>query len=225
VSEGTENDDARLRHLLAVVERNRDARCTALLEDARSQARQLITTAWQDARARLHNRILATREQARQHLGAAEAREHTRLRLARHDADRALLARAWEPLGEELRHRWQQDSGRQPWIDGLVGQAADALTETNWRIEHPPDWPESERNELQARLAAEPGLVPEFRADPEITAGLRIRAATTCVDGTVEGLLRGRTRIEALILATLNECRSLLSGNARGNPEGEGSGT
>ena len=34
--------DTRLQHLLDVVERNRDERCEALLDEAREQAQQLI---------------------------------------------------------------------------------------------------------------------------------------------------------------------------------------
>lgn len=211
----TDDTDVRLQHLLAVVAGNRDERCTALRDDARTQARQLVSTARRDARIRLHRKVLETREQARQQLTAAEAREQTRLRLRRHDTDRALLARAWPLLGDELHRRWQSENSRRQWIDGLVEQAAAALTGSHWRIEHPADWPAAERHELEARLAGEGSLTTVFQAHPEIAAGLRICAATTCVDGTVEGLLRERSRIDALLLATLNECRSLLPGDSR----------
>jgi hypothetical protein len=40
-----------------------------------------------------------------------------------------------------------------------------------------------------------------------ITAGLRICAGDTCVDGTRRGLLRSRSRIEGIMLAKLNDCR------------------
>ncbi len=38
-----------------------------------------------------------------------------------------------------------------------------------------------------------------------ITAGLRISAGGACVDGSIEGLLRQRTRIEALLLAEIGK--------------------
>jgi hypothetical protein len=38
-----------------------------------------------------------------------------------------------------------------------------------------------------------------------MSAGLRICAAGACVDGSVEGLLRDRRRVESLLLARLIE--------------------
>jgi hypothetical protein len=177
----------------------------------------VVRQAWRDARTRLHQKVLATRAQVRQQLSAAEARHQTRLRLQRHEADRALLARAWQPLGDRLRQRWQHEASRRQWIDRLVELAAVALPGTHWRIEHPADWPAPERARLQKRLTGELNRIAVFQADPGIAAGLRISAGSACMDGTVEGLLRARPRLEALILATLNECRSLLSVDTPGH--------
>ena len=47
-------------------------------------------------------------------------------------------------------------------------------------------------------------------AQPAISAGLRIGAEDTWVDGSIDGLLRDRTRIESVLLARLNECRNAL---------------
>lgn len=213
------DNEARLQHLLQVVAQNRDEQCAALRNEARTQARQVVRQAWGDARTRLHQKVLATRAQVRQQLSAAEARNQTRLRLQRHEADRTLLARAREPLGERLRQRWQHDASRRQWIDSLVEQAAGALLGSDWRVEHPADWPEPERAGLAQRLAGELNRIAVFEADPGIAAGLRICAGPACIDGTVEGLLRARPRIEALILATLNECRSLLALDAPGHSD------
>jgi vacuolar-type H+-ATPase subunit H len=198
---------AQLQHLLDVVERNRDERCNALLDEARAQARQLTRRAHREARARLRSMVLAAREQARQQLASAKAQQHTRLRLQRHRADKELLARAWQPLARRMQQRWQQAGSRRLWINNLLDQASAMLIDRHWRIEHPVDWPEQERTELEAQLGRELGNPPAFAARAEIAAGLRICAGAACIDGTLEGLLRARTRIEALMLATLNECR------------------
>ena len=89
-----------------------------------------------------------------------------------------------------------------------IRQASATLVDTPWRIEHPHDWPEAERIELLARLVETSSAVPEFSAQTGITAGLRICAGDACVDGTRRGLLRSRKRIEGIMLAKLNDCRS-----------------
>jgi hypothetical protein len=202
--------DVQLQNLLDVVERKRDERCRMLLNEARGQAQQLLQQARHEARERLHGKVLDIREQARQQLASAQAQRQTRLRLQRHRADEALLARAWEPLGERLLQRWEQQGSRRLWIDNLVRQAREALLDLNWNIEHPLDWPEQEREALGRQLERDLGSPPVFVAQPWIAAGLRICAGTACLDGTREGLLRSRTRIESLMLATLNECRRKL---------------
>jgi hypothetical protein len=203
--------DVQLQNLLDVVERKRDERCRMLLNEARGQAQQLLQQARHEACERLHGKVIDTREQARQQLASAQAQQQTRLRLQRHHADKALLARAWEPLRERLLQRWEQQDSRMLWIDNLVRQARTALLDRNWNIEHPLDWPEQEREVLGRRLERDLGSPPVFIAQSWIVAGLRICAGTACLDGTREGLLRSRTRIEAMMLATLNECRRNLA--------------
>ncbi|HYQ71339.1 MAG TPA: hypothetical protein VET88_05360, partial [Gammaproteobacteria bacterium] len=139
------------------------------------------------------------------------AQRQTRLRLQRHRADETLLARAWGPLGETLQQRWARQDTRTLWIENLVEQARMLLLDRDWTIEHPVDWPQAEREALGRQLQGEQGVAPVFVARPQITAGLRICAGPTCIDATRDGLLRARGRIEAMMLATLNECRRKLA--------------
>jgi len=207
--------DAQLRNLLQVVADNRDERCRVLLDAARGQARQLLQQAHRQARERLRRKVLETREEARQQLASAQAQRQTRLRLQRHRADAALLARAWAPLGERLLQRWERQDSRMLWIDNLVEQALAMLLDRHWTIMHPADWPAQEREALGMRLLRELGVPPGFEAQAQLVAGLRICAGPTCIDATPAGLLRARTRIEAMMLATLNECRRKLAAEAR----------
>ena len=207
--------DAQLLNLLQVVERNREERCRALLDAARAEARQLLQQAHREARERLHRKVLATREEARQQLASAQAQRQTRLRLQRHRADEVLLARAWAPLGEQLLQRWERQDSRMLWIDSLVEEARSMLLDRHWKIEHPANWPEPERDALARRLESDLGAPPVFVAQSQIPAGLRICAGHTCIDATRDGLLRARTRIESMMLATLNECRRKYADKAR----------
>ncbi|MDH3526425.1 MAG: hypothetical protein OEM43_02835 [Gammaproteobacteria bacterium] len=199
--------DAQLQRLLEVVERHRDERCKALLEQAEAEAQQLVKRAWHEARARLHQAVLDNREQVRRQLASAQARNQTRLRAQRQREDQALLARAWQTLGDKLLQRWQQVDSRQQWIDELLVQASAMLIDPHWHIEHPADWPQTERDAMETRLSAELGQAPVFSAQTGVAAGLRICTGDTCIDGTARGLLRARELVEARMLAALNDCR------------------
>lgn len=201
---------AQLQHLLAHLDAHQRVRCEELLAQARSEAQLDIKHAYEKARTRLHRAVVNTREKTRLQLVSAAAKQQTRERQLRQQQDRALLERAWQPLQEILLQRWQDPATRQQWIDQLLEQASQVLVETNWKIRHPPDWPAAERGAVEGRLVKLHGYAPVFSAQPSIRAGLLINAGQTRVDGTISGLIHDRSRIEALLLARLNDCRSTL---------------
>ena len=198
---------AQLQHLLTQLDVQRQARCEGLLAQARKEARQVIRHAHQKSRARVHQAVINIRERTRLQLVSAAAKQKTRERQLRQQQDQALLEQAWQPLQEILLQRWQDPATRKQWIDQLLEQAAQVLLDTNWKIRHPPDWPAAERGAVESRLVQLHGYSPVFSAQPSIHAGLLIVADQTRVDGTIDGLLHDRSRIEALLLARLNECR------------------
>jgi hypothetical protein len=197
--------DAQLQHLLEVVARDRDTRCHSEREAAGEQARQIVRRAYRDARTHAHADIEALREQVRQRLTSASARQQTRRRELRQQDDRAFLDAAWPPLQEALLRRWRDDAQREEWITQLVAGAAATLLDRDWLIEHPQDWPAEEGDALRERLTREQACAPRLAPCPDIRAGLRISAGGACVDGSIEGLLRDRTRIEALLLAEIRK--------------------
>jgi F0F1-type ATP synthase membrane subunit b/b' len=196
--------EAQMRQLLQVVARHRDERCNELLGQARREASQVIRQAHAEARARMHESVQGIREERRSRLAAAEAQLQTRRRRRREAADLWLLAAAWQPLRKALQGRWSQKTARRQWIDFLVQRARTLLVASDWQIEHPLDWPVQERTSLEERLNGQLGRLPEFIPREQISAGLRICADGTCVDGTLEGLLRDQARIESLLLARFN---------------------
>lgn len=196
-----------LQYLLTQLDAHRQARCEELLAQANNEAQREIGYAHQKARARVRQAVTNIREHTRQQLVSAAARQQTRERQLRQHEDQALLERAWQPLQELLLQRWQDPATRQLWIEQLLEQAARVLVDTSWKIRHPPDWPEDERGAVENRLVKLHGYSPVFSARPSIRAGLLIVAEHTRVDGTIDGLLHDRNRIEALLLARLNECR------------------
>ena len=198
---------AQTRQLLEVVQRRRVEQCSRVLEQARNQARQIIRNAYQEARNRARQDILDLREQIRAERASAQAREQTRQRHARQQVDRELVEATWQPLQDALLQRWQQPAARRKWIVALIRQASRTLIDSHWNIEYPPDWPVPECNDLKAKLSNDIDCFPNFEARPTIAAGLCICAGGACVDGTLEGLLHGRSHIEALLLAAIRNRR------------------
>jgi hypothetical protein len=204
MSGATDTVEAQLRQLLQVVERHRDERCNELLGQARREAAQVVRQAHAEARVRMHRSVQGVREERRQRLAASEAKLQTHRRRRREGADLWLLAAAWQPLRKALLARWSSAAARRQWVESLVNRACALLVATDWQIEHPVDWPAPERAALEERLSGQLGRVPEFIPREDIKAGLRVCANGTCVDATLEGLLRDQTRIESLLLARFN---------------------
>ena len=193
--------DAQIQHLLEVVNARREEQCARVSEDAQMQARQITRQAWREARSRAHEDLLELRQQIQRQLVSADARRQTRQRQQRQQVERQLIDVAWRQLHAALQRLWDDRETRRQWVDDLVMQTAGTLIDAHWCIEHPPDWPGQECNDLKARLSNEFDCFPSFEAQTAIKAGLRITAGGACVDGSLDGLLQGRTRIEAKLLA------------------------
>jgi DNA primase len=199
--------DAQLQHLLEIVDRRREEHCAGVREEAQAQARQIVRQARRETRSRAHENLLELREQIRQQLVSADARQRTRQRQQRQQVEQALINTAWQQLPGALQRLWNDRNRRRRWVNELVRQAAATLIDAHWCIEHPPDWPGQECNDLKARLSNEFDCFPSFEAQSTVVAGLRISAGGACVDGSIGGLLQGRTRIEAMLLARIREQR------------------
>lgn len=199
--------DAQIQELLDVVVRRQEEECAKVNNEAQAQAKRIVKQAYRDARARLHQDILTTREDGRQELNKAEAQYQTQLRLIRQELDQNLLASTWLALNEALVRRWQQPDTRILWVEDIIRQASAKLLSNDWVIECPMDWSEADCANLKQRLIDERGEQLVFENRPSIFAGLRITAGGACVDGTLEGLLRQRVRIEELLLASINRHR------------------
>lgn len=196
--------DARLQHLLDVVAQHRDENCAAIRASAQAEAEVLVQTAWREARKRLHNDNAETRRRIEHQLTSHEAQLQTRRRQQRQADDEVLLVTARAALQAALLQRWQQPASRQQWCEALVSAAATTLDGRVWTIEHPADWPMSEHDALLARVESLCGKTPRLQANADISAGLRICAGSTCMDATIDGLLRDRKRIDAELLALCN---------------------
>lgn len=197
--------DVQVQHLLNVVEQHRDAQCSKLSKAARDSAEKLIATAHSNARQRLHDDIEQTRESSHQQLTSTQARLQTRKRLARQELDEALLQAAWKQLKDSLQSEWDNFETRRQWIESMLDAALAMLVSDQWRIEHPVDLTDEDAAALQLKVFERLGHSPELEATDHVPAGLRICTDGACVDGTIEGLMHDRPRIEASILAAVHD--------------------
>jgi hypothetical protein len=197
--------DSKVRHLLDVVTRNRDEKCEAIRASAEAEVKVLLRTAWREARERLHNDNVETRRGINDALASHEAQQQTRRRQQRQASDEVLLLAARDALRAALLQRWQQPAARLQWCETLVDAAAITLDAREWTVEHPADWPVSEHQALQGRIKSLCGKTPRLQARTDIRAGLRICAAGTCMDATINGLLHDRERTDAELLALCAE--------------------
>ena len=76
-------------------------------------ARQIIRQAYRDARQRLHQDILISREHMRSELSAARAKLHTLMMQQRHQSDQHFLEQSWKLLTDKLQARWTDRKQRQ----------------------------------------------------------------------------------------------------------------
>jgi len=203
--EDTAPQDAR-DALLALIAEYRDRRCGELREAAEQEARALLAEAHRVARGRVHEALEQARGEANHRLAAAEAAFDTRereqlLALAAHT-----LRRAWPRLQAALRNRWLDAGARRDWIQAALDDALRLLPGREWQIMHPADW---DRDEAAAWLQTHPEVrVSDWRATNDCAAGLRICAASACLDASLEGLLADRAVIESRLLDQVERCRS-----------------
>lgn len=198
--------DAQVNALEEVVESTRETRCRKLLDDARRNAEQTLKRAHQENRARIRAAIEEQRKRMEETLAATRARLATRERQRRQQADKERLTSAWSRLNESLLERWRDAESRRRWTQGLIEEALAHLPGDPWRIEHPREFNPSQlaswRESITEHCGGEPA---DFVIDESIGAGLRIVAGGACVDGSVEGLLTDKNRVEAELLALLRD--------------------
>jgi hypothetical protein len=187
--------------LLQQVTAERDRRCAALRTAAESQATQIVRAARAEARANVRKAV--TEERARMDLGVrqATARADIEVRRLERQKSRELLQQMWAAIAGVLENRWREPAFQRAWIDAVLSQAGSILSGRVWVIEVGSGWPGQERGELTDRAQSRGASAVEYSVHADMQAGLKVRAATVCVDATVAGLLAERDTIEAAFLA------------------------
>ncbi len=186
---------ANLRHV-------EEERSGLLLRRAERQARELMRSARrrlfqqgreaiQDARRRRARTLRMAKRRIRAAAGQRIQRQYA-----------AVLRQGWPALGAELDRRWSDARARAAWCEAVAEKAHAAFGPVAWTIEHPADWTPADSERMARTLADLEIPPPTFQLDESVRAGLRIRHGTACLDGTIDGLLAERTRVESRLLAT-----------------------
>lgn len=194
--------DLQVDSIVSELRRQQSLRCQELVRHAEAEAKRLL----RDSRRKLYQRGReAVQEERRRREKALQQARH-RIRAAEGERTRQqyaeLLEAAWPELIDTLRQRWADGASRESWCRKLFAEGRRAFgTTTPWTIEHPADWTAHDARLLGTLLADASAPDPDYRLDPDIAGGLRIRSATGSLDGTVEGLLADRRLVEGRLLA------------------------
>lgn len=187
--------------LLEALRGEQEKRCRTLIVAAESRARDLVG----QSRLKLRARIRQAVDEERKRRATALRQTRHRIRAAQSRKVQALyervLRQAWQPLSTQLERRWADTADRRAWAGKLIDQAENTLGSGAWIIEHPEAWSAKDSRWLTQILQGRGIPEPTYRADPATVAGLRIRMDTACLDGTIDGLLAHRNRVEGLLLA------------------------
>jgi vacuolar-type H+-ATPase subunit E/Vma4 len=190
-----------VQSLTEVLRRQQEMRCREIVAAAEHRADQAI----RDSRRKLFERqrqAVTIERQRRQHeLLIAQSRVESQVRQRAYAEYTQVLDAARPRLVEALDARWADTDGRRNWCEMIVREATATLAPGNWTVEHPTGFSSKDRDTVSAILDACGVNAPTFHADEDISAGLRIRVGSACLDGTAAGLLVDQHAVEALVLA------------------------
>jgi vacuolar-type H+-ATPase subunit H len=200
-----QQDTETLEHLLGVVVESREKRCQQVRDDAHQQAAEIIKLAHSKGRMRMHHHIEALREKYRTRVSSANARNQTLLRKQHHKEERAILDVAWPQLREAMLALWKHPDSRRIWLEAAIASASSRLKHQDWHIEHPQDLSEADIKWIMHTHIHGKGDAARLVASGDIDAGIRIVLNGTVIDATLNGLLKQKTAIEAILIARIKQ--------------------
>lgn len=194
-----------LEYLLGVISASREQRCAEICDAASIQSEAIVKQAHSRVRARMHHHILALREKYRERVTSAYARNQTLIRQQQQVVDKELLDMAWPLLRQALQSLWDDPVFRQKWLDSAIAKASSVFLMADWCIEYPANLTAQDIEHLKYEVITTYNKTAELAATDEIKAGIRIRADGTTVDATLDGLLRQRAVIEAMLISRIKK--------------------
>ncbi|KPJ82474.1 MAG: hypothetical protein AMJ58_01010 [Gammaproteobacteria bacterium SG8_30] len=197
--------ELQVHSLLSRMQAECDQACTRLREEATERSSRLVQEARHRARMRVKEAVAEKRLRVREHCRRVQAEVDAKQRDRRFVELTEQLARGLQLLPDVLAERWQVDEARAAWCRQVLEDAAAALGGGRWRIDLAPGTSPAERETLAHDAARLAGEAAEIFEDGGAQAGLRISRDGACYDGTVDGLLADRMRVQAALLAELGD--------------------
>lgn len=196
-----------LESLLALVEKKRLEQENLLLDQAKTEAREIVRLAHRQAKSRMGEAIGLERRRMEQALKSAQAQLETELRTHSMQVANRLLLKGRELLEQTLLEFWQTPTTRQTWLTALARRAVAFLPVGEWELVFPMAMDVTELTVVEA-VMRQAGLSPSLcglnaRGDENLLAGVRMGCQGAWVDGTLAGLVANRAAIDALLLAIL----------------------
>lgn len=197
----TEGLSSAAKGLLRLLEEAGDRQCQELAGEAEQKIAGIRRKAFSEARQRVERAVEQERKRIAQALARVEAEIETahRQHVLKHDAK--LVTEGRDLLKHSLAERWQHPDARRGWAKALLDLANTVVIARDWQIDCPPDWPDSERQEVVEAASRDCAAKVDVQTCAAMTAGLRLICGGLVVDMSVEGLLADADGIDSALLA------------------------
>jgi hypothetical protein len=202
-----EGMSAAAKSLLRMLEEAGDRQRDELAREAEDKISGIRRKAFSEARQRMERAVVQERKRIAQGLARVEAEIETAQRQHGLKHDAKLVVEGRELLKQALTARWQEPGARQAWAGALLAQSHTVVIAREWRIDCPPDWPESERQEAVDIASRDYGARLEVQTSEAMSAGLKLTSGGLLVDMSVDGLLADTERTDSALLALYEDLR------------------
>jgi hypothetical protein len=193
--------DLQVESVLGALKGQQERHCREIESAVGRKAQQLLTDSRRRMRQRVHTAVVEERQRRETALLDARHRIETSDRRKVQEQYRRFLHAAAPLLAAELGERWHDAGSRRSWCEMVIGEAADRLAADPWTIEHPRDWRGEDTAWLESAMQRRNLPRPVLHENGAITAGLRVRLDSACLDATIEGLMADAREVEGQLLA------------------------
>jgi len=183
------------------IERQLKDETEAVMATAEREAGSTLAQARAAARRRMHEAIEELRREGARRLVRARAQQETEARARAQRQAAWAVSEALPLLRAAIAARWNDARERKAWTDGVARLCRQRLRNSAWVVAHPIGWSEQEQQDFRAQLGTG-GKVDDvsFKADKDMSAGLRVAADQAVLDATPHGLLADSRAVAALLL-------------------------
>lgn len=198
---GGTNQTDRAEALIARIEAETGEERTRIMAEAEAEAAAIVKAAHARARDRVHGEIEGLRRNRSEALRHETARLDTARRQLRQREARAEIEAGLPALEAAFAALWADGETRMAWVRAALAMARARFAPGAWTLEHPKTLTDEETAAIAKEIAEASGHAPELVADPDLVAGVRLRAGGAWIDATPGALMADREAVGAALLA------------------------